>query len=428
MSAEPDAWEHRWMETARHTKGWVRTASSEVRRLSHVRFARSRSDVLLAGVAGGLGERLGIDPVLVRIAFILLAYCGAVGVLAYVIAWSVSLDPKDPHAPRPREPASQQEIAFGLLALGVVLLLRETGLWFGNAIGVPLIICAAGAGVVYVGTSRDGRPRWTRFGLGGRELATGRPSIVRMIVGVLLVASGVVWFFLTNRSSIQGIYGVLLAVGITAAGMAIVFGPWVFRLANQLGSERRDHIRSEERSELAAHLHDSVLQTLALIQRNAANPRKMASLARRQERELRSWLYGQPDATDRLETAMQAMAASVEEAHELPIEVIVVGDCPLDEHTRAVVHACREAATNAAIHSGAGEVSVYVECEKNLVEAFVRDRGKGFDPNATSNGRRGIADSIKGRIERHGGTVEINAAPGEGTEVHIEMPTLGDAS
>jgi signal transduction histidine kinase len=312
-----------------------------------------------------------------------------------------------------------------MVTLGAVLLLREARLWFGDGLGVPLMIITAGIGVVYVGT---GRPRWTRFGLGGRELQSGRPSIVRMLVGLLLVVGGVVWFFTTNRNSIQGIYGVLLAVALTAAGIAVVFGPWVFRLANELGSERRDRIRSEERSELAAHLHDSVLQTLALIQRNADNPRKMASLARRQERELRSWLYGQPDATDRLGAAMQTMAASIEETHEVPVDVIVVGDCPLDERTRAVVHACREAATNAAIHSGASEVSVYVECEGELVEAFVRDRGRGFDPSASFNGRRGIADSIRGRIERNGGEVEITSTTNEGTEVRIQMPTAGQSS
>jgi signal transduction histidine kinase len=206
--------------------------------------------------------------------------------------------------------------------------------------------------------------------------------------------------------------------------MAVVFGPWVFRLANQLGSERRDHIRSEERSDLAAHLHDSVLQTLALIQRNADNPRKMASLARRQERELRSWLYGQAEAADRLDAAMQAIAAAIEEAHELPIEVVVVGDCPLEERVRAVVHATREAATNAARHSGAAQVSVYVECEPGVIESYVRDRGNGFDPQSVSADRRGIADSIRGRIERNGGTVEITSS-GEGTEVHITMPRAG---
>ena len=411
------------MQAARD-KGWVRAASSEVRKLGAFRFARSRSDVLIAGVAGGIGERLGVDPVLVRIAFILFAYCGAVGVLAYVVAWSVSLDPKDPRAPRPREWSSQQEIAFGMVTLGAVLLLRETGLWFGNAIGIPLIICAAGAGVVYVGTSRDGRPRWTRFGLGGREIATGRPSIARLVVGCLLVAGGAGWFVTTTRSTVRGIYGVLLAVAVTVAGMAVVFGPWIFRLANQLGSERRDRIRSEERSELAAHLHDSVLQTLALIQRNANNPRKMASLARRQERELRSWLYGQAEAADRLDAALQAIASDIEEAHEIPVEVVVVGDCPLDDRARAVVHATREAATNAARHSGAAEVSVYVECEPDVIEAFVRDRGNGFDPVAVSGDRRGIADSIRGRIERNGGTVEITSSSDEGTEIHIAMPRV----
>jgi signal transduction histidine kinase len=298
--------------------------------------------------------------------------------------------------------------------------------WLGDPVGIPLLITAIGAGVVYAGTGREGRPRWRPASF--REVPTGRPSLVSLLLGGALVVGGVVWFLTINRS-FQGIYAVVLAVGVTVVGLAIVFGPWAYRMLNQLGDERRERIRSEERSELAAHLHDSVLQTLALIQRNAASPRKMASLARRQERELRAWLYGAPTAAGpgRLEAAVHEMADAIEEAHEVSIEVVVVGDCALDEQTKAVVHACREAATNASHHSGSEEISVFVECEPGQVTAFVRDRGKGFDTSVEQNGR-GIPDSIRGRVERQGGAVSITSAPGEGCEVQIVMPLRGGIS
>jgi signal transduction histidine kinase/phage shock protein PspC (stress-responsive transcriptional regulator) len=398
--------------------GWVRPLGTQ--QLSVVRFARSREDALLAGVCGGLGARLGVEPVLVRIAFVVLSFAGAVGVVAYLVAWTISLDPGDRRAPPAREPNPTQSIAFGAIVLGIVLILREVGLWLGDPLGMPLLIASVGAGVIYVGAGRERRPQWTSR---RREAPVGRPPLVNLVLGGLLVVGGVAWFLTSNRS-FEGIFAVLLSVVVTAAGLAVVFGPWVYRLANQLGTERRDRIRSEERSELAAHLHDSVLQTLALIQRNAGSPRKMASLARRQERELRTWLYGPPSAgPGHLEAAVHEMADAIEEGHEISVEVVVVGDCRLDDRTAAVVHACREATTNAARHSGMDEVSVYIECEPSQVTAFVRDRGKGFDPNANSRGH-GIPDSIRGRIERQGGAVNITSARGEGCEVQITMPVM----
>ena len=378
---------------------------------------------MFGGVAGGIGERLGVDPVIVRIAFVVLSYAGAVGVVAYLLAWSLSLDPRDPRAPKRRERSTGQAVAFGSMVLGIVLVFRSSGLWLGDAVGIPLLIAAVGAGVVYAGTAREGRTRWRPASF--RDSPFGRPSLISLFAGGALVVGGVVWFLTMNRS-FQGVYAVALAVGATVAGLTIVFGPWAYRLVNQLGEERRDRIRSEERSELAAHLHDSVLQTLALIQRNAGSPRKMASLARRQERELRMWLYGPATAgwPGRLEAAVQNMADAIEEAYEVTVEVVVVGDCALDDQTNAVVHACREAATNASRHAGVGEISVYIECEPGRVTAFVRDRGKGFDVHAQPAGR-GIADSIRGRIERHGGSVSITSAPGEGCEVQITMPLRG---
>jgi signal transduction histidine kinase len=281
------------------------------------------------------------------------------------------------------------------------------------------MIAASGAAFVYAGAGREKRPKWARAAL-MRETPTGRPSLVHVAFGGVFVVGGVVWFLTTN--SFNGLLGVMIAVAVTAMGLAIVFGPWVYRMANQLGEERLDRIRSEERAELAAHLHDSVLQTLALIQRNAGRPRKMASLARRQERELRAWLYGQAPQHGRLAAAVQDLSDAVEEAHEVTVSTVLVGDCDLDERTNAVVQACREAAINAAKHSGADEVSIYIECEDHTVTAFVRDRGKGFDQATVLEDRRGIADSIRARVTRQGGTVNITTSPGEGTEVAITMP------
>jgi signal transduction histidine kinase len=403
-------------KTREGSGGWVHQIAE--RPLSSLRFARSRSDALIAGVAGGLAERWAVDPMLVRISFVLLAFSGAVGVVAYIVAWSVSLDPGDRRAPKPREPVLQQSIALGCMVLGSVLILRSAGLWLGDQFGIPLIVASAGAAVVNMGTGPERRLRFARM-----SSTRGRPSIVNLLIGALLVVAGVAWFLTKTNRSFNGLVAVFIAVAVTTVGLVIVFGPWVYRMTNQLGDERRDRIRSEERADLAAHLHDSVLQTLALIQRNASSPRKMASLARRQERELRSWLYGHPSAgADKLDAAVHQMADDIEETHDVTVETVIVGDCDLNERTRAIIAACREAATNAAIHSGTNEVSVYIECEPEQITAFVRDRGNGFDPAADTNGRRGIADSIRGRIERNGGSVTITSAPGEGCEVQLTMP------
>jgi signal transduction histidine kinase len=403
--------------------GWVRPFTQAP--LSDFRFARSRHDALIAGVAGGIGERIGVDPVLVRIAFVLLSFAGAVGVVLYVAAWFIALDPGDRRAPPPREATILQDVAFGAIVYGAILVLRAAKLWLGDPIGVPLLIVGGGAALVYVGAGRERKPRWAHAAL-VRETPTGRPSLAHLAFGGLFVMGGVIWFLIANRS-FSGLLATVIAVAVTFVGLAIVFGPWVYRMAGQLSDERRDRIRSEERAELAAHLHDSVLQTLALIQRNAGSPRKMASLARRQERELRAWLYGSTDVSGQLQAAIRDMADAIEETHEVSVETVMVGDCAMDERTHAVLQACREAATNAARHSGADEISVYVECEPTLVTAFVRDRGNGFDPSSIPAGRRGIVDSIHGRIERHGGTATITSASDEGCEVQITMPIRGNA-
>ena len=246
-------------------------------------------------------------------------------------------------------------------------------------------------------------------------------SLPRLTVGTLLIMAGG-GVFLAANASVSAAGNMLLAMAVALVGLALLTGPWIWRMANQVMEERASRVRADARAEVAAHLHDSVLQTLALIQR-AGEPRGMAALARNQERDLRSWLFGRaPDAAEtRLREAVDDMAARVEVQHRVRVEAITVGDAPLDERLRALVAAAGEATANAARHSGAETVSVYVEVEDGAVTAFIRDQGRGFDPATVPADRRGITDSIVGRLARHGGTASVTSGPG-GTEVALRLP------
>jgi len=241
---------------------------------------------------------------------------------------------------------------------------------------------------------------------------------VLLVVGLgILFASGGV---------LSTIGGLGLAVLATGVGVALLLGPWIVRLWRDLAVERRERIRSEERSEIAAHLHDSVLQTLALIQR-AEGPGRARTLARRQERELRAWLFDErpPDgegAPAALSAALDRIVTDVEDRHDVAVDLVLVGDGPMDGRLDALVAAVREAAHNAARHAGVPEVSIYVEVEAERVTAFVRDRGTGFDLDAVEPGRVGVRESILGRMARHGGRAEVHTQPGDGTEVVLEVP------
>jgi signal transduction histidine kinase len=243
-----------------------------------------------------------------------------------------------------------------------------------------------------------------------------------MVGGALLLA-GLSGFLLAHGALTQ-MRNALLAAAAVVAGTAVVAGPWLIRMAGDLAAERRERIRNQERAELAARVHDSVLHTLALIQRNVDDPREVARLARAQERDLRSWLYrpGTPAPSDRLGAAVEQAAAEVEDAYRVSVDVIVVGDAVLDEALSGLVQAAREAMVNAAKASGAQAMSVYVEVEGAVVSVFVRDRGRGFDLDAVGSDRYGIKQSIVGRMQRFGGTAQIRTAPGEGTEVALTMP------
>jgi signal transduction histidine kinase len=215
---------------------------------------------------------------------------------------------------------------------------------------------------------------------------------------------------------------------LLVAAIAILLGPWWVRIARDLVVERQARIRAEERADMAARVHDSVLQTLALIQRRAEHPQQVIQLARAQERELRAWLFDgpAPGSLDgqgmTLAGGVRLIQQEVEAQHEVPVEAVTVGDCELDDDLRALLAAAREATVNAVKWSGAPVVSIFAEVEPTEVTLFVRDRGRGFDPAAVPPDRKGVAQSIHARMARRGGTAAVRTAPGAGTEVSLTMP------
>lgn len=369
------------------------------------RFERRADGRLAGGVCRGLAEHLGLDPIIVRLAFAVLISVG-VGVIAYVVLWLL--------VPQRAETESRRDwgqlFAYLALICGLSLLIAGDGAL--NWAVWPIVAGGVGVGIIWQQADPERRRRWVQ---------SGRTLWLRSIIGALLVAGGLV-AFLAKKIHPGQASEVLLGSGVVLAGVGVVVAPWLLRMWRDLDDERRERIRSQERAEVAAHVHDSVLHTLTLIQRNAQNPKEVQRLARAQERDLRAWLY-QPaaDAEQDLAAAVRQVSAQVEDHHGVPIEVVCVGDCPLDERLGAMLQAAREAMVNAAKYAETPSVSVYAEVEGDQVMIFVRDRGKGFDLDAVPDDRMGVRQSIIGRMERNGGRAAIRTAPGEGTEVRLEM-------
>jgi signal transduction histidine kinase len=373
---------------------------------------RSREGAMVAGVCLRLGLRFGIDPALLRLAFVATALAGGGGILAYGILAVVL--PGEAGTSRRAIPlrgaGDSWKVAagVGLLVLAGLLGLRQLGLWFSDAVVWPMVLSAAGLALL-----------WRQSAL---PVHRGR---ARTLLGAALIVGGGI-VFLSETDSLGGLGDLAVAAAVVFVGTALVFGSWWVRLSQALTAERAARIRSQERAEVAAHLHDSVLQTLALIQRQADDPREVAQLARRQERELRAWLNEErPAPADSLAAALRAVAAEAEATHGVPVEVVVVGDAPMDERLTAVVAATREALANAARFSGTDRIDVFAEAGDGRAEVFVRDRGAGFDRAAVPEDRRGLRESIEGRMTRHGGRAAITSTPGEGTEVVLLMETPG---
>ncbi|MEU3189293.1 PspC domain-containing protein [Streptomyces sp. NPDC006992] len=415
---------------------------------------RSAEGRMLGGVARGLAGHLGLPVSWVRIVFIALSVANGLGVLLYAAFWfvvplgtgGVGSGPRlgagglsevvtDRDGLRRRflrKPEKGQ--IFAVLALITTVVVMADNLQFGaaNTYLWPVVLIGAGVALVWRQADNSRRAHWAEVGRRTRLL-----PIARSAAGVALVAVGVTGIVVV-QGSVSHLGAVLQAALAVLVGIALMAGPYLVRMMQDLSEERLMRIRAQERAEVAAHVHDSVLHTLTLIQRNAEKPREVARLARAQERELRAWLYRSADGSGAaaeeedepktLAEGVKAAAAEVEDHHGVPVEVVCVGDCPLDEALGAQLQAAREAMVNAAKYGGeGGAVQVFAEVEGRTVFISVRDRGPGFDPDAVPEDRMGVRESIIGRMRRNGGTARLRTAPGEGTEVELEMERAAES-
>ncbi len=386
------------------------------------RRARGR---VVGGVAGGIADHLGVDVFKVRIGFVLLSALMGAGIVGYGMLWIFTSSGGDGPAPT----AAERRQAAGLVLLGVTLAVSMAWLFNGTAahVAAPIIVVAVGAALV-----------WREFDAEGPRSILGlpvRPSVLtwtRIVAGATLIVVGLGVVVLA-RINLSSLGSAMIAVAVTLIGVGLLTVPLWLRMVRALNSERAARIRNEEREEIASHLHDSVLQTLALIQRQADDPQEVMRLARSQERELRKWLFEDtmpPQSS--LAAALRTIAGEVEDQHGVKVAPVTVGDVSMDpgdtgfglprEHFTALLGATREALVNAAKHAGVPTIDLFAEVEPHQVGIFVRDRGAGFDPADVPADRQGLSKSIHARIERRGGAVVIDSALGRGTEVRITMP------
>ena len=317
-----------------------------------------------------------------------------------------------------RPDSSALGAGISILALGALLLLQDQEVidfepgWF-------LAALTALVGLALASRSLPGAEPAART---EPEREAERLSGAGLLIAVVLGAG---LFFAWAKGALADAGDAALAALVVTVALGLISAPFWWSMARRLGAEKMARVRSQERAEVAAHLHDSVLQTLALMQKRAGNPDEIAKLARRQERELRSWLAGEepPRPGERLADALKAVATDVEEHHGAQVEAVVVGDAPLDERREALVAASKEALTNAAkFAADGGEVRLYAEIDESGAKVFVDDRGPGFDPASIPDDRRGVRESIIGRMERHGGRAQVRSGPDRGTEIELSLP------
>ncbi len=404
------------------------------------RATRVPEGAMLGGVCTGLARHLGWPVIVIRVGFVALVVTQFIGVLAYGALWLLMPPEPATKAPglesasragmrAPTKPKRRMDwgmlVALVALGSGLLWIAQVTGFGLSQQIFWPVAFACAGAALVWRQADTARQKQW-RAEAGGRVwlapfvASGGWPAVVRVIVGLALVgaAFGIV---VAQQNSVQQLPQVMAMTTLALAGLAIVVAPWLYRSRSALNEARSAKVRADARADMAAHLHDSVLQTLALIQRQSDDPKAVQQLARRQERELRTWLYGDELSVLTLKAALTAAAAEVEDERGIPVEIIVVGDCETSDSVQALVRAAREAMVNAAKHSEADKIDVYAEVDEDKVEVFIRDRGKGFDPDLVSEDRMGVRGSIIDRMARHGGTAEIRSSPGNGAEVRLEI-------
>jgi signal transduction histidine kinase/phage shock protein PspC (stress-responsive transcriptional regulator) len=391
---------------------------------------RSRDGRVVAGVAQGIADHLGIDVLIVRVFFVATAVVGGAGVVLYGLLWLLMPPGDGSGAGRPARGAPAPDrrwptadagllLALAAVVLGALLLLQTAGVISGS--WLPVFVVLVGLALVWLRSDEQSRHR-----VMGQVQRVGGDSNggvrwLQLLVGVGLVVVGMV-AFLSSRGALNDAGRMLLAVAVVLGGVVLLAAPWLLRLWRERDEERTARIRTEERAEVAAHVHDSVLQTLTLIQRSADDPSMVQKLARAQERDLRQWLYTPvPGAEATLRGALAALASDVEATHGGTVDVVCVADLPLEDRVNALVAATREACVNAVRHGG-GQVSVYAEVTADEAVVYVRDRGPGFDPDAVPDDRLGIRRSIVERMARVKGSATVTSRVGEGTQVQLTLP------
>lgn len=375
-----------------------------------------RSDRWIGGVSSAIARELGVQPLVIRTAFVALALVAGWGLLLYGICWAglgyFGASPQSPYLPTAKgATAVHRHVAIAMIVIGLMLLFGLAAPDIIRQFTVPVGFILAG-----------GLIAWTRV-----DQTRGITVIVRLIAGITVAAGGVIALTTTRDLSVVNIFTAVIVGVAVVAGITIVAAPSVIQMGRALDDERLDRIRTDERARISAHLHDSVLQTLTLIQRNADDPIQTAALARQQERELRSWLYGpKADAPGSIHVGheIERAASEIERMHGVKIEVVSIGEtgAAIDGELSMLIAAAGEAMTNAAVHSGAKTIDVFIERLPDSIEVFVRDTGSGFDQSAVGDDRRGLAESIIARMERAGGHASVHSEIGSGTEIELCLP------
>jgi signal transduction histidine kinase/phage shock protein PspC (stress-responsive transcriptional regulator) len=444
---QPGNWRHdheHWHHGGRRRDRHEERAQRVVERLQRWQgqgirepLRRDPDDRLIGGVAGAIARWRGMNPTTIRVVMVIVVLFSQGSLIPfYFFGWLLV-----PSSPAPDVPGTSiwsrarhdsRGIALAVAVASVLAFFMVIAGVLNDGLvqdyGWPQVVSAACLVLIWRNAPEEEQASLRRLASPLSSFgpdADRRATRIRLTLAFVLLVLGVGWLLSTHESLavLQPLGGFILILG----AVVLLLGPWWLRIARDLVVERQARVRAEERADIAARVHDSVLQTLALIQRRAEDPQKVVQLARLQERELRSWLFEgrAPDEADEdmtLASGVRQIQQDVESRYGVPVEAVTVGDCELDENLNALLAAAREATVNAAKWSGASVISLFAEVEPAEVSLVVRDRGQGFDPGTVPQDRKGLAESIHGRMARRGGTANVSTAPGEGTKVSLKMP------
>jgi signal transduction histidine kinase len=393
---------------------------------------RATDGRMVAGVATGIAARTGLNVTLIRVAFVIASLLSGFGLAAYVVAWLFLPDADESPTIGSRALADARGLALAAVTASMIIvalvIISILGIGVLSSFSWPIVIGAAGLVLIWRNADADeqemmrtlAQPLLAAGGVTGRSRWR-----LRTVLACIMLIAGLVTLASVKHpvQLLAPLAGAVLVVG----AILVLLGPWWIRVLRALLLERQGRVRAEERADIASRVHDSVLQTLALIQRRADNPQQVIQLARAQERELRSWLFDgrAPGSMEGLATTfaggVRLIQQDIEAQHEIAVEAVTVSDCEIDDDLSALLAAAREATVNAAKWSGANVVSLFAEVEPTEVSVFIRDRGRGFDPESVPNDRKGLAESVKARMTRRGGSATVKSVLGEGTEVGLTM-------